>query len=102
MSTVPNDPGRHRRPDAHPTWCLRQGCADRGWHASRVLTAGRPEDLTEPVSVQLVQLLAPHTEPQLTLGVVGGPEPLTLTITQGRVLRRFIGRLVELAGKAKR
>jgi hypothetical protein len=98
MSTLPNDhdPGPHRSPDTHPLWCLRQGCTERGWHASRPLTAGQPDDLAEPVTVQLVQLVAPHTEPGLTIATAG-TEPLTLTIRQARILRRFLGRLVELA-----
>jgi hypothetical protein len=80
----------------HPFWCTRNGCVERGWHASRPLTAGWPGDVTEPVTVQLVQLLAPNTEPSLTI-FTGSTEPLTLTIRQARIVRRFLGRLVQLA-----
>jgi hypothetical protein len=104
--TVPNDPGRHRQPDAHPLWCTRQGCAARGWHASRPLTAVQPgSDQPEPVTARLVQLLAPHADTHLTLTAgrgegAAGPQ-LLMTVHQARILRRFLGRLVELAGRAE-
>jgi hypothetical protein len=82
-------------PIQHPPWCLRIDCADRGYHAGRALTAAA-ELGTDPVSVQLVQLLAPHTFPELLL-TAGAVEAVPVTILQGRVLRRFLGRLVQQA-----
>jgi hypothetical protein len=89
---------------AHPLWCLRQGCAERGWHAGRPLAAVQPgSDMPEPVTARLVQLVAPHAETHVTLtagrgdGAAGAQ--LLLTAGQARILRRFLGRLVELAGR---
>lgn len=79
----------------HPTWCTRQGCAERGWHASRPLIAGEPEEATTPVAVYLVQLLVPYADPNITL--TAGEARLLVSIGQARIARRFIGRLVELA-----
>jgi hypothetical protein len=84
-------------PIKHPPWCQRAECPERGYHAGRLLTAVA-EPGTDAVSVQLVQLLAPHIVPELLL-TAGDADAVPVTVRQGRILRRYTGRLVELADR---
>jgi hypothetical protein len=95
-------------PDQHPTWCAREGCATRGWHASARLlvhaddrTTGQDLQADQPAAaLRLVQLLtASDAEPHLALtgGDLDDRTAMLLSVRQSRVLRRLLLRLVQEA-----
>jgi hypothetical protein len=98
---APNEPAM-TGPDglAHPTWCLRDGCETRGWHASRRLVVELTGNTGTTASVRLVQLVVGDAEPHITMAA-GDDDAVALlfTIRQARILRRFLARLVELADR---
>jgi hypothetical protein len=91
----------------HPLWCLRERCAERGWHASRPLVARQAPDSDplQAVTCRLIQLVGvDDVDPYVNLtagtgGGAAGPE-LVMSIQQARILKRFLGRLVEMAERA--
>jgi hypothetical protein len=84
----------------HPYWCLRRNCAELGAHTSRALVAADPDDTTDPVTVGLMQLLAGRARPQIGLTTPG--DAVLLSVDQARILRRYLGRLVDVARRADR
>ena len=97
-------------PGEHPSWCDKNGCQGRGWHASARLLVHPDAHTTGPdlradqpaAAVRLVQLLVSDAEPFVVLTgartLIGdgdeGPG-LLLSIRQSRI--RFVLRLVEMA-----
>lgn len=91
MSTVPT-------PELpHPIWCTREACDVRGWHGSRRLIAYSVGSPTEPIVCQLVQLVAIAAEPYITIGRDTDQTVMAVGIRQAVIVRRFLGRLTELA-----
>lgn len=84
---------------AHPPWCDRKNCDQRGRHQSVRLpvSTGRPEAVIADLA--LTEALAPGVDPMVALTVVDGDSgrEIVLSLGQGRVLSYQIRRLLDLS-----
>ncbi|MEU3452702.1 hypothetical protein ABZ671_03730 [Micromonospora sp. NPDC006766] len=85
--------------EAHPPWCDRKDCSQRGRHQSIQLpvSTGKPEAVIADLS--LTHAIADGVEPMMSLTVVDADSgrQIVLSLGQGRVLSYQVRRLLDLS-----